>query len=316
MSHLPKERKENVSTLIVSLPILIQKDSCAIQISFDLESDSLIQVYFYLSEDEVVPVSVTSDWCHYGVITDRVILTDLRSFRVIIASDGLIANGITYGSVTSHLCVEFSPIRMFTPTVTENPTFVSVPRGEQNLCSMNIENQNIACDWFNVIGLSNEHFRLGDSHSCLERGVSKPDSPVEVNFLTLETNFPNSRDYIISPIVEGGTSLSRISLWYLAQCSGSVIRFFIIHSHHDVIGIGTRDILPVFELPLVNATVQWTHMVIDVPVPATYSSYHVSPGFICPFSWTFFRVLPIFFYRTGFVRILCKALTKVPDGFR
>ena len=168
MSHLPKERKENVSTLIVSPPILIQKDSCAIQISFDLESVSPIQVYFYLSEEEVVPVSVTSDRCHYGVITNRVILTDLRSFRVIIATDGLIASGITYGSVTSHHCVEFSPIRMFTPPVTENPTFVSVSRGEQNLCSMNIDNQNIECDWFNVIGLSNEHFRWRDFHSCLE----------------------------------------------------------------------------------------------------------------------------------------------------
>ena len=188
LSHLPKERKENVSTLIVSPPILIQKDSCAIQISFDLESVSPIQVYFYLSEDEVVPVSVTSDRCHYGVITNRVILTDLRSFRVIIATDGLIANGITYGSVTSHHCVEFSPIRMFTPPVTENPTFVSVSRGEQNLCSMNIDNQNIECDWFNVIGLSNEHFRWRDFHSCLEHGVSKPDSPEEVSFLTLETN--------------------------------------------------------------------------------------------------------------------------------
>ena len=209
--------------------MLIQKDSCAIQISFALESDSPIQVYFNLSQIEVIPVSVTSDRCHYGVITDRVVLTDLRSFRVIIASDGFIANDITYGSVTSHRCVEFSSLRIFTPTATENPTFESVPRGEQNLCSMNLENQDIECDWFNVIGLSNEHFRLGDSHSCLERGVSKPDSPEEVNFLTLETTFPNSRDYIISPIVEGGTSLSRISFWYLAQCSGSVIRFFIVH---------------------------------------------------------------------------------------
>jgi len=267
--------QQNVSTIIVSTLMLFPSDSCSLQISFNLQSDSPVEVFLNSSEVGLVPINVTSDLCHYGVFTDRTILNSLLSFRLILFSADLFVNDVIYGSVTSHRCVEFESIKVF-PFIYENPSFVTVSGAKQSLCSLEVESEDIICDWFNVIGISNERFEWTDVHSCITNGVSKTNRDQDINFLSLQTDHSNSSDYIISPIVERSTSHSRISFWYFAKCSGSSIRVFVVPTHYDVNGIRTGDILPVFERPLVEVEFDWTYQVLEIPIPSMHSSYHVS----------------------------------------
>ena len=255
--------------------MLIVENPCSFQISFDLQTKSPVQVYIDSSESGFVPITVTSDRCHYGVITNQSFLMELKSFRVVIISGDSIPSNATYASVTSHTCVSFKPIKT-TATPTQTPNFVTVPRGELNLCSLELENREILCDWFSIAGLSNEQFQWRNVHHCLQTGVSKPFNAEEVGFLSARTNSPRSSDFIISPKIEGGSALSRVSFWYLAQCSGSVIRLYILPGHHDVNDIATGAILPKFEFPLTNISAGWTFKLLEIPIPSSYSSYHVS----------------------------------------
>ena len=269
--------RSNVSTIVSSPSFDLSPDTCSIQISFDFQLDSF-EVFLNTTPFGIIPINVTSDQCHYGVFTNVSLLSELSSYNLVIASSSEVTSNITYGSITSHRCVEFQAISFSEMETVFNPSFAYIPAGDQSQCPFALFDNSVSCDWQNVVGLSNQHFNWLTSQPCIPRGVVKQDDVQEGSFLALttDTDKPLARGFVISPIMEGGYSTARVSFWYVALCAGSTIRAYVTPSYHDVNGIAEGTITPVYERTLTEGSPLWTHKVLELPVSTSYPRFQVS----------------------------------------
>ncbi|CAK8687841.1 unnamed protein product [Clavelina lepadiformis] len=259
--------------VVISPTFTMNNNSCSVQVSFDFQSESSFHV-FLVTSSEVRELNVTSESCHYAFVDDAVLLSNVSSFQILIFSPSSIEIRGSNASVTSQKCAEFENIA--TGEISSGVgTFARVKSGSRNLCSSEIYNKTlIECDWLYVTSLGSGHFTRQEEHDCVARGVSYFEGDGLSWFLALTGTQPDTRGYLVSPVMESGTSHLMLSLWYIAQCNGTHLRVYLVPSYRDI-GAVTSELTPVLVISDVKPSQKWIFFRTTIPVPAEYMNFQV-----------------------------------------
>ena len=264
--------------MVVSPLFKANSTDCLIHISINLPSDNSARIYVYSLQTGFHFVNATADHCQSGFISNKSMIAKLISFRVIVLSkSSQITSNANYGSVTSHQCLEFEPFTINPDERTTKPDFAFVKQGVRNLCTVEIfQEKFVECDWMNILHIGNDKFNRTDTHDCVKNGVSHKHNDGYIWFLSLDPSRAVSVAYLISPVIEGGTSHLLFSFWYLPKCNGTNIKAFLVPSYQSIhIGIENKFRL-VFEVIDSAGKNNWEFFYKDVKIPSTLDSFQVN----------------------------------------
>ena len=209
----------------------------------------------------------------------------LFTFRLVVfTEDFLLTSYLIQASVTSHARPTFQDIDIFPSFPLAYPDFAVVPLGTRNVCSGEAFEQVIQCDWKIVENAGNDSFILQDFHDCIRMGITHHENDNSYRFLALSPNHPISEAYLISPIIEGGSSHFILSFYYIPRCNKTSIRAYIVPSYKYLQNSVSQFKQLVYEKHHNKSDTNWFFVFKSIETLQNYDFFQVKllKEYICP----------------------------------
>ena len=274
---VPSSLKLNVTTAVIS-PLYTVKSICALRIALNLQSETPFQVHIVFGkEQEPIPVNFTTGQCQEATIEDSAELTPLESpFRLaLLIGSKLNWRESLFGSISTHKCTKFQPFTANAkPSV--KPIFENLRPGEENICSFEYIKGEVDCNWMQVIDEEGDQFKRKATHDCIGAGALGEGGRSDVWFLFHTTSQPQTRSFLVSPIIVDVFNSITVILMYINQCSNTTLRYYVITSLYEIDEIKDGVRTPDQVVQLIPNAYSWIDLSVNLSVPKTNDSFQVT----------------------------------------